>query len=406
MGHARSAPEANPRDRSGARSRRLLETLTGVPATEGNRVDVLRNGDHIFPAMLDAIRSAQRTVDFLTYVYWGGEIARSFADAFCERARAGLRVRVLLDSFGANRMDPSHRDRMRQAGVQLVAFRPLSSPQFWKANMRTHRRVLVCDEALAFTGGVGIAQEWVDGGDDPDLPGWRDTHFRVRGPAVAGIHAAFLADWLESDYPLLGSVDRFPDHGHPGSSVVQVVRGASQLGFNDMAIAIRGMLELARERVRITSAYFRPPPSFREAAITTARRGVDVDVLVPGAHAEPIHYRWAAEYHYRELLEGGVNIWHYQPTMHHAKILTVDGECALVGTTNFDARSIALNEQVGLLIHDAEVTRVLDDHFDEDLRDSRRIDPDRWTDRGVALRAKQFAAHAVTYPLRGAGAGN
>ena len=387
-------------------ARRLLETFTGVPATEGNRVDVLRNGVEIFPAMLEAIHRAERTVDFLTFVYWGGEIAGQFADALCERARTGLRVRVVLDSFGANRMDPAQRDQMRRAGVQLVAFRPLTSWKIWKTNMRTHRRVLICDEQVAFTGGVGIAQEWVDGDGAGGIPGWRDTHFRVTGPAVAGIHAAFLGDWLESEYPLLGSQDRFPPQRQAGESVVQVVRGASQLGWNDMAITILGLLELAQRRIRITSAYFRPPSSFRQAVIATARRGVDVDVLVPGPHTEPVHYRWASEWHYEELLDGGVTIWHYQPTMHHAKIMSVDGELALVGTTNFDARSIALNEQIGLVIHDPNVTHVLDRHFDEDLRRSRRINPQRWAERGWPVRAKQFLAHELTYPLRGAGAGN
>ncbi len=384
--------------------RRLLESFTGVPATEGNRVDVLRNGGEIFPAMLDAIEAAEHTIDFMTFVYWRGEITRQFAEAFAERARAGVRVRVLLDGFGAHAMDPRQRDQMREAGVQVVEFRPLRSWRLWQLNLRTHRRVLVCDGRVGFTGGVGIAQEWVDGGHGSNTPGWRETHFRITGPAVAGIHAAFLSNWLENDHRTLGYDDPFPPHDTGGDSTVQVIRGSSQLGWNDTAIAIRALLEVAEERIRVTSAYFRPPPSFRAAMTAAVDRGVAVEVLVPGPHAEPVHYRWAGEYHYRELLDGRVDIWHYQPTMLHAKTMTVDGELALVGTTNFDARSVAINEQVGLVVHDPEVTAVLDQHFEQDLADSRRVDPTEWERRPWSRRALQLAGHALTYPIRGAGA--
>lgn len=337
-------------------------------------------------------------------MFWRGEITRRFVDAFAERARAGVRVRVLLDGFGARAMDPGQRARMREAGVQVVEFRPFPSWRVWQWNLRTHRRVLVCDGRVAFTGGVGIAQEWVDGGAGADIPGWRETHFRVTGPAVAGIHGAFLSNWLENDHRTLGPEDRFTDHEQVGQSAVQVIWGASELGWNDMAIAVHAMLELAEDRIRICSAYFRPPDAFRSAMLDAVRRGVDVEVLVPGPHAVPAHFRWAGEYRYEELLDGGVEIWHYQPTMLHAKVLTVDRVLALVGTTNFDARLVAINEQVGLLIHDPDVTGVLDQHFEEDLADSRRVDPAEWMRRPWSRRAKELAGHALTYPIRGAGA--
>ena len=386
------------------RRRRLLETFTGVPATEGNEITLLRNGGEIFPAMLEAIGEAHRTIDFLTFVYWGGEIAQQFADALAQQARAGVRVRVLLDGFGAHPMDPAQRDQMREAGVQLVEFRPLTSWRVWRTTMRTHRRVLVCDETVAFTGGVGIAQEWLDGVGG-DVPGWRSTHFRIVGPAVAGIQAAFLADWLEGDHPLLGGEDQFPAHARAGSVSVQVVRATSQADWNQMAIVFEGMLELAEEHVRISSAYFRPPRHFRDALVRAARRGVRVDVLVPGPHAIPAAFRWAGEYHYEGLLAGGVNIWHYQPTMYHAKMMTVDGRLALIGTANYDARSITLNEQVGLVVHDPDVTAVLELDFEEDLRESRRIRRASWVDRGTGRRTREFAAHTLTYLLGGAALG-
>ena len=394
-------PDTTTRD-AGER-RRLLESFTGVPATEGNRVDVLRDGEEIFPAMLDAIAAAEHTIDFMTFVWWRGPITERFTEAFAERARAGVRVRVLLDGFGDWKMARAQRRRMREAGVEVQEFRPIPSWKVWKLNLRTHRRVLVCDGRVGFTGGVGIAQEWVDGGE-ADQPGWRDTHFRVTGPAVAGIHAGFLANWMENDYEALADGESFPEIAPAGDSAVQVIRGASQLGWNDMAIALQTMLECAEERIRLTSAYFRPPSTFRRALVEAARRGVEVDVLVPGPHAEPRHYRWAGEHHYDQLLDRGVRIWHYQPTMLHAKLLTVDGMLSFVGTTNFDARSVAINEQIGLLVHDPAVARELDEHFADDLTRSERIDPDRWRQRSRQRRALQAASNALTYTLRGAGA--
>lgn len=389
--------------RDAAERRRLLESVTGVPATEGNRVDVLRNGREIFPAMLDAIRAAEHSVDFLTFVWWTGPITDRFADAFVERARAGVRVRVMLDGFGARKIDRAQRDRMRDAGVQVAEFRPFPSWRAWRMNMRTHRRVLVCDGTVAFTGGVGIAQQWADGADD-DVPGWRETHFRVRGPAVAGIHAAFLSNWMENQHETLDDGETFPVQPSAGTSTVQVIRGASQVGWNDMAIALQALTELAEDRIRITTAYFRPPGSLRRGLADAARDGLQVDVLVPGPHAEPVHYRWAGEHHYGELLRAGVRIFHYQPTMLHAKLVTVDDDLAFVGTTNIDARSIAINEQVGLVVHDRDMVAVLDAHFDDDLANSHEVTAEQWDQRSLPHRAAQTAAHALTYTIRGAGA--
>ncbi|HEX2272859.1 MAG TPA: phospholipase D-like domain-containing protein, partial [Acidimicrobiales bacterium] len=182
------------------RFRRTLEGLIGIPASDGNHVDVLRNGDQIFPALFDAIRSAESTIDFLTFVYWVGDIGREFADALAQRARAGVRVRVILDALGAYDLEDEVIETMRQAGVVVVKFRPVQKLKFWESNHRTHRKVLICDENVAFTGGIGIADEWR--GDARDPSEWRDTHFRVRGPAVCGLRAAFVQNWAEAGHPL------------------------------------------------------------------------------------------------------------------------------------------------------------------------------------------------------------
>ncbi len=239
------------------RVRRTLEGVLGVPATEGNAVDVLRNGDEIFPAMLEAIERAEHTIDFLTFIYWEGEIGTAFARALADRARAGVRVRVLLDALGARTMDRGLLDLMADHGVQVQWFRPLSRLRPGQLNHRTHRKVLIVDEALGFTGGVGIADEWR--GDARDPSEWRDTHFRFRGPIVDGLRAAFLDNWAETEPVLFEEgVDRFPVQPQVGPSVAQVVRGAAQTGWSDVATLIRSLLALARERVRITTAYFVP----------------------------------------------------------------------------------------------------------------------------------------------------
>lgn len=389
-------------DHDPGRYRRTLEGLTGIPATDGNQVDILRNGDEIFPAMLEAIRAATTSVDLLTYSWWSGQITQTFADTLAERARDGVRVRVMVDSLGGRQLDDETAGRMRDAGAQVYFFRPYTSYKIWNLNMRTHRRVLVCDQQVAFTGGVGIAQQWV--GDARNSEEWRETHYRVRGPAVDGIHAAFLSNWLQTPHELLDGRDRFPDRDAVGRMPVQTIRATSEPGWNDLALTMHGMLTLAVEQVRITSAYFRPPQHFIDLLTTLAQRGVRVQVLTPGPHTEPKAARWISQHTYDALLDGGVELYNYQRSMLHAKITTVDGRLSLVGTANFDSRSIALNEQIALVVHDDAFTATLDEHFDDDLRLSERIDPQRWAQRPQWQRARERAVHLVSYGIRGGGA--
>lgn len=379
---------------------RVLTGFTGVPAVPGNTVEILHD-EEILPAMLAAIRSARRTVDLMTYVWWNGAIADEFADTLAERAASGVRVRVLLDGIGCRHLDSTRQAQMREAGVQLEVVRPRWSWKVWQLNMRTHRRVLVCDDEVAFTGGVGIAAEWmgVDG-----LPPWRETHLRLRGPAVDGVHSGFYSDWIETPHPPVDGHDHFPEHPQDGSVTAQVLLAASQPGWNTMALALWLLIDTAHTHLRITSGYFRPPGHFRRLLCHAADRGVAVDVLVPGPHAHPSISRTAAHHHYGELLRHGIRIHEYQPTMLHAKVVTVDGRVSLVGTANFDARSLTLNEQIAVLLHDEGLTRQLDRRFEEDLSRSRRIRLEEWEDRSMPERAGQWLAHVSTFAIRGAGA--
>lgn len=373
------------------RFRRALEGLLGVPATEGNSVDVLRNGDRIFPAMFEAIASATSTVDFLTFVYWQGSIGREMAALLSERAAAGVRVRVILDALGAFSMDRGLVDNMVAAGAQVEWFRPLNKSRFWEANHRSHRKVLICDEDVAFTGGIGIADEWR--GDARGPGEWRDTHFRIRGPAVDGLRAAFVQNWAETGRPLLDEgVDRFPVQPVAGTSVAQVVRGAAQTGWSDVATLVRSLLALAHERVRITTAYFVPDVATCEALAATARRGVEVDVLIPGPHVDKRFVQLASQGQYDGLLGAGVRLWSYQVSMLHAKVITVDRAVASVGSANFTSRSLLLDDEVNVVVFDPDVVAVLDGHFEADLAASVPVDPRTWTDRSLAQRALEVVA--------------
>ncbi len=258
-------------DERARRTRRRLERLIGIAATEGNALLPLRNGDEIFGAMLGRIRSARHTVDMMTFVYWKGEIARQFADALAERARDGVRVRLLLDGFGSRLIEKEQLEAMERAGVQVAWFRKPLYLSPLKQNHRCHRKVLVVDEETAFTGGVGIAEEWCGDARGPEE--WRDTHVQVTGPAVDGLAAAFAQNWAECHAELFDDRDRFSDHTPRGESVVQVVRGSASFGWQDMQTLFRVVIETAEERIRLATAYFAPDAFFIELLCAAARRG-------------------------------------------------------------------------------------------------------------------------------------
>jgi cardiolipin synthase len=388
-----TSPEAASTDRT-ARFRRTLEGILGVPATEGNSIDVLRNGDEIFPAMLEAIDDAENTIDFLTFVYWKGRIGEEFAQRLTGRARAGVRVRVLLDGWGAHPIDQDLVRLMTEGGVHLHWFRPVNRFRPSTLNHRTHRKVMVVDEATGFTGGVGIADQWL--GDARNEEEWRDTHFRVRGPAVDGLRSAFLDNWAETDQELFDeSIDRFPEQPKPGDSVVQCVRGASETGWSDVATLYRTVLQLAEERIRIATAYFVPDDELTRRICDARARGVEVQLLIPGPHADKRFVQVAGETSFAPLLDAGVEVYSYQPSMLHAKVMTVDDLLSNIGSANFNERSTAHDEEVNLVAIDGELTRVLDDHFDEDLERSTRIEPGRWEHRPLVQRTLERAVVPV-----------
>lgn len=372
-------------ERARRQLRRSLECLVGVHFTEGNAISVLRNGDEIFPAMLDAIRAAEHSVDLMTFVYWKGWPAREFADALCGRARAGLRVRVLIDALGGLRIEQGVVEAMEESGVDVHWFRKPWVKSPFKQNHRGHRKVCIVDETIGFTGGVGIAEEW--GGDARDETEWRDTHFRIEGPAVDGLAAAFTQNWAETGRPLYDERDRFPDQSRPGQAAVQVVRGSASIGWDDIHTVWYVLMRSAERRIRLQTAYFSPDPALRAALKEAVGRGVEVDVLLPGPQADKRVTQLASESTYADLIAAGVRIWNFQPSMLHTKIMVVDGAAALIGSSNVNRRSLDHDEEIALVVIDPASVNLLDRQFCEDLDRSRQIDLSRWENRSAAQRS-------------------
>lgn len=373
--------------------RRVLQDALGVPFTYGNLIKPLRNGVEIFPAMLEEIDKAQKSIEFLTFVYWTGDVAVKFAEALARASRRGAQVRVLLDAFGAAKMRPELIENMTDAKVEVRWFRKKASWNLKKIKHRTHRKILVCDAATGFTGGVGIAAEWEGNGKKPDE--WRDTHFRIEGPAVHGLRAAFIGNWIETGARLEPLLEEAADLDQKGTVPMMVLRSSSTIGWSDVTTLLRLMITQARHELTITTAYFVPDDVTLELLCQAAQRGVDVKILLPGPHTDYRVAQIASEDTYEPLLKAGVKIWNYQPSMLHAKVTTVDGVMTAIGSANFNQRSMRQDEEVVVVIIDPPTVELLNRHFQEDLELSEKLVLRRWKKRGLIQRMKE----AATDPL-------
>jgi cardiolipin synthase A/B len=356
------------------------EAITSAPIAVGNSIELFINGDEIFPAMLETIASARRSVNLVTYVYWPSEIGRTVAAALCERARAGVAVNVLLDAIGCSSIEPGVVRDMEDAGITFAHFRPLKPYAVRRLNNRTHRKLLVTDGEVGMTGGVGIADQWTGSAQDPDH--WRDTHVRVRGPIVRGLQGAFAENWLEATGNVLVGSEYLPDLAPmPDGMAMQVVRSSASVGDTNVEALFYLAIASARSSLNMTTAYFAPRPAFIEALSAAARRGVNVRLLVPGPNIDKDFVRQAGRAVYEQLLRVGVRIYEYQPTMLHAKTFTIDGVWSTVGSVNFDNRSFQLQDECSLCVHSSPFAALLDEHFECDVVRSVEIDPERWNDR-------------------------
>jgi cardiolipin synthase A/B len=369
---------------------RAAEALTGAPISWGSEVELLINGDQIFPRYLRAIREAQETVCLLTYIYWRGRIAHEVADALCERAKAGVECNVLIDAVGGMKLERGVLERMSQAGVRVCRFRPVKPYALKRVTNRTHRKILVADGRVGLTGGVGIAEEWTGNAQDPDH--WRDTHVCVTGPVARGLFGAFAENWLEATGEVLVGPKYLPglEENEDGGPMM-VVRSSAGVGDTNLEALHYLAIAAAREAIDLTAAYFVPRPAFGEALQDAAERGVRVRVLVPGSNIDKPPVRIAGRASYDDLVAAGVEVYEYQPTMLHAKTMTVDGCWSAVGSANFDNRSFQLNDEATLCVISDEFARLLGEQFERDLEVSERIEPERWRGRGPLQRTGERA---------------
>jgi len=357
----------------------VMGTMLGPPVVAGNRYQVLVNGDRIFPSMLAAIRGAKRTIDFETYIYWSGEIGKTFADALSERARAGVRVHVLLDWVGSAKMEEALIDELRSSGVEIQKYHPPHWSHLGRLNNRTHRKLLVVDGTVGFTGGVGVADKWTGDAQDPDH--WRDTHFRVEGPVVAQMQGVFMDNWIKTAGAVLHGADYFPDIAPLTGGSAQVFSSSPTGGSASMELMYLMAMTSANRTIRLSSSYFVPNELAVQTMVAAMKRGVKLQIIVPGTHIDAETVRSASKARWGELLAAGAEIYEYQPTMFHCKVMIVDEFMVSTGSTNFDDRSFRLNDEANLNIYDrdfaAEQVRI----FDADLAKSRRIDLAAWQAR-------------------------
>jgi len=377
--------------------KRTLGTLLGPAILGGNRIDTLKNGDEIFPAMLAAIRSAQRNVDFETYVYWSGQIGRDFANAIAERARAGVQAHVLLDWVGSQKMEKDVLATMVDAGVRVEFFHPLRWYTIARMNNRTHRKLLIVDGKVGFTGGVGIAEEWTGDAQDPEH--WRDTHFRVEGPAVAQMQSVFLDNWMKVTGEVSHGGDYFPSLASAGGSDAQMFESSPTGGSASMELMYLLAIVSAKRSILLEAAYFIPDDLASGALLDARKRGVDIRIIVPGKYNDAKVTRNASRSTWGPLLEAGVKIFEYQPTMFHCKVMVVDGLFTSVGSTNFDNRSFSLNDEASLNVFDASVAADQARIFEEDLAQSKEYTLADWNARSWWQRLSEWASSTVQAQL-------
>jgi cardiolipin synthase A/B len=370
-----------------------VEAYAGAPARRGNRLDFLLNGDQIFPAQLKAIRSARKTVTYAQYFYEDGPPARDIVEAIAERCLQGVRGHVLLDGVGSINMPPEFRETLEQAGCEVATFHPVNPFTVQKLNNRNHRRILVVDGRVGFTGGSGASSKWM--GNGLARGQWRQTDVRVEGPVVGDLQAAFIESWREATGRPLGGPGYFEPPVTRGPSLAQVVRSSPASGSFAMYTMFLLAISSARQRIYITNPYFVPDGQMMDALVLARQRGVRLVLLLPGEIDHEI-VREAGRAGFGRLLEAGAEIYEYRMGLLHAKTMTVDGVWATVGSANLDNRSLARNDEISLVTYDLEQVARLDRIFAEDLRHSRRVDLERWQARGLWDRFREW----LSLPLR------
>jgi len=381
------------RHQFGVRDLAFLQTmhaLTGAAMIPGNRIDILRNGVQIFPSMLAAIRAARKTINLEFYIYWDGEIGRTFAQTLAERARAGVEVKVILDAIGSAKMSRDLIEFMRRNGIDVEWYHPVRWYSLSRANHRTHRKLLIVDGEVGFTGGVGIADEWLGDADGPTH--WRETQVRVEGPAVTQMQFAYMDNWVKSRGEILTGLTYFPQIEPRGEHLAQVIKSSPAEGSSTVKLLYIISIVSAVRSIHINNAYFIPDSDTVRALEGAIRRGVDVRVIVPGEFTDVPIVRQASRWHYEMLLRKGIQMYEYEKTMMHAKTMIVDGIWSTIGSSNFDDRSFRLNDEVNVNIYDEGIAATMEMMFEDDLAHSREISLGRWYKRPALSRLKESFA--------------
>ncbi len=363
-------------------------TLTDTTIHAHNRIDLLPNGDGVYPRLWEALESAQDLITWHVFWFKPGRLADRLADVLVDRARAGVTVLFLYDYVGSMGIPEEYYQRLREAGVEVQAFRKPHWKRLYKFQQRMHVRAVVIDGRVGFTGGFAIADEWDGDGRHPDQ--WRDTSVRVEGPIVRQLQTAFASNWAEACGELIVGKRVFPPDGDPpGNTTAGLLFDAPSLGSTNAERFFILSIGGATERLYITNPYFVPNQHFRTALIEAVRRGVDVRVLTPGTNNDRMSTYHAGRAAYEELIEGGVRIYHYRPTMVHAKTLVADGVWSAVGTINFDNRSMVLNDEVAVVMHDRSCGEALEALFLEDLEYADEVSLEEVRGRGLLDRVRE-----------------
>jgi cardiolipin synthase len=364
--------------------KRALGVLLGPPLVAGNDVRTLINGEQIFPPMLDAIAAAKISVTFETFVF-RDEIGGRFCQALTHAAQRGIRVHVLLDWLGSRTMPPAMLSTLRAAGADLQLYHAPSWYHIGRLNNRTHRKLMVIDGRIGFTGGVGFGREWVGNRKHPK--DWRESHYQVAGPVVAQMQAVFVDNWIKATGRVLHGPEYFPtDLSVQGDMDAQMFGSSPVGGSESMHLMVLLALTAANTSIDIENPYFVPDRLTVDALLAARRRGVRVRIVVPGRFTDARIGRWAAQGLYGVLLKEGIEIFEYQPTMIHCKVMVIDAEWTSVGSANFDDRSFRLNDEANLNIFSARLAQEQIRHIDADIAQSRRMVLRRWARRSASRR--------------------
>jgi cardiolipin synthase A/B len=363
-----------------------IAALVGAALTRGNRYDVLTNGDQIFPAMLEAIRGAKRRISFENYIYDVGEIATQFTAALEAAARRGVQVNLVIDSIGGSGMKGDDVKRLQAAGCHIGTFNSLKWYNLEEVNYRTHRKILVVDGEVGFTGGAGIADHWL--GHAQDKEHWRDTQIRMRGPIARQVEAAFYENFIETAGEVTPGLDDTPaETDEIGRSFA--LRSSPTGGSNDLKRLYLLALASAKRQVAITTPYFVTDESSEWSLRDAVSRGVKVRILVEGSITDAMPVKYASREAYERLLQLGVELYEYQPTMMHTKVIVVDGAWSMFGSANFDNRSLELNDELNVAVSDRDLAQRLLEDFEQDLRVSSRLELARWRQRSLLEKSRE-----------------